>query len=252
MKYPKMIIFDYGHTLLWEPDRDPERGDRALLKHIVKNPGGYSLEEIRKQAEILFSDARAALRELGIEMSERTGRKVLYEMLGVEFSLAPLEMETVFWDGASPGAAMPGSAEMLDYINAKGIRSAVISNLTFSGEALKLRLDRLLPRNRFEFVMTSSDYMFRKPSKLLFDIAVRKSGLTPGEIWYCGDQPRKDVEGPHGAGIFPVWYDDLTVAGPGRDTGDPAPSFEFLHIHEWREMTDILEKLEKDKQNGMR
>ncbi|MBR5114328.1 MAG: HAD family hydrolase [Oscillospiraceae bacterium] len=249
MKYPKMIIFDYGHTLLWEPGWDPERGDRALFEHITRNPGGYSLEEIRKQAEIIFNDTRMSLRELGIEMSARTRDKVLYELLGIELSLTPLEMETVFWDGASPGDVMPGAAEMLDFINSKGIRSAVISNLTFSGEALKRRLDRLLPRNRFEFVMTSSDYMFRKPSKVLFDTAVRKSGLTPGEIWYCGDQPRKDVGGPHGAGIFPVWYDNGSIPGPGREIiADYAPPFEFLHIREWRGMTDVLETLEKENE----
>ncbi len=55
MKYPKMIVFDYGHMLLWEPGWDSERGNRSLLKYITKNPGGYALEEIRKWAEIIFN-----------------------------------------------------------------------------------------------------------------------------------------------------------------------------------------------------
>ena len=246
MKYPKMIIFDYGHTLLCEPGWDSERGNSALLKHITKNPGGYTIEEIRKWAEIIFNDNMMSVRELGFDISGRVGDKVLYEMLGIEFALTPLEMETVFWDGASPGDTMPGTAEMLDYINSKGIRSAVISNLIWSGEALKIRFDRLLPYNKFEFVMTSSDYMFRKPSKFLFDIAIRKSGLSPDEIWYCGDNPYNDVEGAHNAGIFPVGYENDTDDRPGREKYEYNPSFDCLHIHEWREMIGVLELLEKN------
>ena len=91
--------------------------------------------------------------------------------------------------------------------------------------------------------MTSSDYMFRKPSKILFDIAIRKSGLSSDEIWYCGDNPHADVEGAHNAGIFPVWYENDTDDRPNPDKSDHIPSCEHLHIHEWHEMTELLEKL---------
>ena len=245
MKYPKMLIFDYGHTLLWEPGWDSERGNLELLKYVTENPGGYSFIDIRERAEIIFNEHIMSVRELGLDVSGRVGDRVLYELLGIKFSLTPLEMETVFWDGASAGATMPGAVEMLDYINSKGIRSAVISNLLWSSEALKIRFDRLLPNNKFEFVMTSSDYLFRKPSKILFDIAIRKSGLSPDEIWYCGDNPYADVEGAHAAGIFPVWYENDTDDRPDREKYDYDPPFECLHIYDWREMTDILEALDE-------
>lgn len=243
MKYPKMIIFDYGHTLLWEPGWDSERGNRELFKYITKNPGGYTLEDVRPMAEVIFNDHIMSVRNLGYDVSGRVGDKVLYELLGIEFSLTPVEMETVFWDGASYGDVMPGASDMLDYINSKGIRSAVISNLLWSGEALKIRFDRLLPNNRFEFVMTSSDYFFRKPSKYLFDIAIRKSGLSPDEIWYCGDNPEKDVEGAAAARIFPVWYENGTDDRPKLDKTEYTPSCDHLHIHEWCELAELLERL---------
>ncbi len=248
MNFPKMILFDYGHTLLWEPGWDAERGNRELLKYMTKNPAGYTFEEIRKQAGVIFDDNLMSVRKLGYDVPGRTGDRVLYELLGIEFSLTPLEMETVFWDGASSGDAMPGAAEMLDFLNSRGIRTAVISNLMWSGEALKIRFDRLLPNNRFEFVMTSSDYFFRKPSKYLFDIAIRKSGLSPAETWYCGDDPLKDVEGAASAGIFPVWYDNGTDDRANPDRSVHTPSCEYLHIHEWREMTEVLEGMSDKKQ----
>ena len=146
MKYPQMIIFDYGHTLLYEPGWDAVRGNAELLKYVTKNPNNCTLEDVRKGAELIFGKHVENIRRIGYDVSGQIGDKVLYEYLGIEFSLSPLEMETVFWDAASAGAIMPDADKLIDYLNQSGIRTAVISNLLWSGEALKKRLDRLLPQ----------------------------------------------------------------------------------------------------------
>jgi len=43
MNKPKMIIFDYGHTLCNEPGFDSLKGNNALLKHATKNPNNYTI-----------------------------------------------------------------------------------------------------------------------------------------------------------------------------------------------------------------
>ncbi len=48
------------------------------------------------------------------------------------------------------------------------------------------RINRLLPKNNFEFIITSSNYIFRKPNKRIFDLALEKAGLQPDEVWYIG------------------------------------------------------------------
>lgn len=249
MKYPKMIIFDYGHTLLYEPDWDAVRGNAELLKYAVKNPNSCTLEDVRKAAELIYGEHIENVRRIGYDISGQVGDRVLYEYLGIEFSLTPLEMETVFWDGASAGAVMPGADKMLDYINQSGIRSAVISNLLWSGEALTERLKRLLPNNRFEFVMTSSDYFMRKPNRILYDIALKKAGLPADRVWYCGDNPRADIEGAAQAGIYPIWYDNDTDKGYKDRSGERLPECEHMHIREWSEMIDLLEALKLNKEN---
>lgn len=243
MKYPKMILFDYGHTLLYEPDWNPVRGNEELLKHVTKNPNNCTLEDVRKNAELIFGKHIENVRKIGYDISGQVGDKVLYEYLGIEFSLTPLEMETVFWNGASMGAIMPNADKMLDFINKNGIRSAVISNLLWSGDALTERLNRLLPNNQFEFVMTSSDYFMRKPNRILFDIAIRKSGVTSDEIWYCGDNPQADIEGAAQVGIYPVWYDNDTDKDYKDRSNEHLPQCEHCHIHEWNEMIDLLERI---------
>lgn len=242
MKYPKMILFDNGHTLLYEPGWDTVRGNKELLKYAVKNPNNRTLDDVLKGAELIYGKHAESVRRIGYDISAQVGNKVLYEYLGIEFSLTPLEMETVFWNGASMGAIMPNADKILDYINNNGIRSAVISNLLWSGAALTERFNRLLPNNRFEFVMTSSDYFVRKPNRIMFDIALQKAGVSSDEVWYCGDNPQADIEGASQAGIYPVWYDNNTEKSKSRNN-EHLPQCEHLHIHEWNEMIDLLERM---------
>ncbi len=245
MNYPKMIIFDYGHTLLYEPDWNTDRGNKALLNFAVKNPNQYTVEDITKGAELIFGEHVAKVRKLGYDISGQIANKTLYSYLGIEFSLTPVEMETVFWDNASSGAIMPKADKLIDYLNKNGIRTAVISNLLWSGEALSNRLNRLLPDNKFEFVMTSSDYFICKPNHILFDIALQKAGLSAEDIWYCGDNPQNDVEGAAQVGIFPVWYDNSIDKDYIDRANEKQPQCEYLYINEWDEMIEVIEELKQ-------
>ena len=245
MHYPKMILFDYGHTLLYEPGWDTARGNAELLKYATKNPDHCTLDDVSRAAELIYGEHIESIRKIGYDIGSQIGNKVLYEYLGIEFSLTPQEMEKIFWNGASAGAIMPEADIMLDFLNQNGIRSAVISNTLMSGVTLSERLNRLLPGNEFEFVMTSSDYLVRKPNRILFDIALRKAGLRAGEVWYCGDNPQADIEGAAQAGIYPVWYENETEREYKDRSKESVPKCEHLHICQWREMMDLLGSIPK-------
>ena len=248
MNYPKMIIFDYGHTLLYEPDWNTDRGNEALLKYAVRNPNNCTAKDITRGAELIFGEHVTKVRMQGYDISGQIANRTLYDYLGIEFSLSPVEMETVFWDNASSGAIMPGVNNMLDYLNENGIRTAVISNLLWSGEALTNRLNILLPNNKFEFVMTSSDYFICKPNRILFDIALQKAGLSAGDVWYCGDNPQNDVESAAQVGIYPVWYDNSIDKDYIDRANEKQPKCDHLYIREWDEMINVLQKLNNKEQ----
>lgn len=88
VSYPKMILFDYGHTLLYEPGWDPVRGNERLLQYATKNPGNCTLEDVRRAAEWIFGEHVEAVRKMGYEICGRVADKTLYEYLGIEFSLS--------------------------------------------------------------------------------------------------------------------------------------------------------------------
>lgn len=235
---PKMIMFDYGHTLLWEKDFDFRRGYRAIFEFVSENRSGADSDELWQLSEGIFSSADAC-RKLGYELHEFPLLRCTTEALGIKFSIPIEKVEQILWENASKGGKMPHIDELLEYLKAEKIRTAVISNIGWSGGALKERIDRMIPENEFEFVIASSEYAIRKPNPLLFKAALQKAGLEPDEVWYCGDNIAADVVGAHGAGIFPVYY-DCKAEKSAHAKCDIEPDFEYLHINDWRELIDTL------------
>jgi len=242
LKKPKMVIFDYGHTLVYEDNWDGLKGQKALMEYCVYNKNNLTAEQIADFSDNLFSDM-AVGRKHGLEYHAHKYQQMLNEYLQIEINLPPVKYEEIFWDNAAPAHPMPHIKETLEYLKNIKMRTAVISNISFSGEALKNRINKVLPENNFEFMLASSEYIFRKPGKLIFELALRKANLEASEVWYCGDSVDFDVEGAKSAGIFPVWYDS-EIDCWYRERGDRRiPEFEHLHITDWRELIAILEKL---------
>lgn len=243
MQKPKMILFDYGDTLLCEPDFDGVRGMQALFPYMTKNSERCTPEDLSAASFALFEEC-AAVREMGFELHEWNLNRLLFGSRGIEFSVPEDQVEQIFWEHACPGAVMPNTAEMLDFLHVKGIRMGVISNIGWSSCALTHRLNRLLPGNYFEFVMTSADYMVRKPDLRLFKAACYRAALPPEKIWFCGDNFRCDVEAAAKAGMQSIWYDFCSLEkSRSEKNADAEVVVPYLHIHDWRELVEILKML---------
>ena len=85
--------------------------------------------------------------------------------------------------------------------------------------------------------------MFRKPNPMLFELALKKAGLAPADVWFCSDNIKADIEGSATVGIFPIWYDDKEMENPWRGLNENAiPTCDHLHIHDWAELVDLLKR----------
>ena len=210
MKTPKMVLFDYGQTLVAEQKFDGIKGTEALLQYAVKNKYHLSAEQVQARAIEInqelgrFDPEKRHLFQTEIPNAMFTS--YLYESLGIEIALSSPEIDTIFWNAAAPGVPTAGIRDFLGYLKNKGIRTGVISNISYDPAEVAGRINRLLPENSFEFILTSSNYLFRKPNKRIFDLALEKAGLRPEEVWYVGDQYECDVKGALQAGLLPVWY----------------------------------------------
>ena len=233
MRLPKMILFDYGQTLVAEQKFDGVRGTRAVLQYATKNKYNLSAEQVQEHANEIN-------RELGrldpverhlmqVEIPNTMFTPYLYESVGIELSIQNGEIDRVFWDAASPGKPTDGIEAFLDFLEQKRIRTGVISNITYDQKVVSERIDRLIPNHEFEFILATSGYLFRKPSPHIFELALEKADLCAEDVWYIGDNYLCDIKGALGAGLFPVWYIgalDLPY------TEDP----EILTVSSWEEL----------------
>ena len=253
VKKPEMILFDYGRTLLYQPGFSTSNGNKAIYRYINRNPHHISLEEYDETIVELFAkikDERGPI----LEIHEHNFLKLAMEYMDISFSVSIEEAEEIIMNGISEGGIMPHADRLIDYLNERGIRTGVISNNCFSSNALKKLFDRLLPRNKFEFVMASSDYIFRKPHSMMFDIALQKAGLTADKVWYCGDSIEADVNGANYVGMFPVLYEGMTDDEPNpfaHQNDNLTIDFEHLHITDWNELVDVLERMGCDNERTM-
>ena len=163
--------------------------------------------------------------------------KYLYESQGIEITLSPEEIDSVFWDAAAPGKPTEGIREFLTFLKENRIRTGVISNITYCGNAVSKRINDCIPDNNFELIIATSEYMYRKPNKHIFELALEKAELQPEEVWYIGDQYQCDIDGAGAAGLFPVWY-------IGTIDMKYEPKEDILTIEHWKELIDLIKKLD--------
>jgi len=237
MKKPKMILFDYGQTLVNEQKFDGVKGTQAVLNYAIKNRYNKTAEEVQAYADELnreigrFDPQKRHMFEY--EMPNYMFSAFLYESLGIELSLTPAERDTVFWDAAAPGQPTEGILEFLGFLRRESIRTGVLSNITYCGSAVEKRIRECIPDNDFEFIIATSEYLYRKPNRHIFELALEKAQLKPDDVWFAGDQYQCDVVGARNAGIFPVWYKGAMELEQ-ENTGD------VLSIVSWKELEERI------------
>lgn len=234
MRKPKMILFDYGQTLVNEKKFDGIAGTNAVLQYAAKNKYNHTAEDVQTaanaiNAELGRSDPKRR-HLVQVEVPNHMFTAFLYQSMGIELSLTHQDIDRIFWNAASPGVPSDGIEGFLTFLEEKNIRTGVISNITYCGEVVEERISNLLPKHNFEFIIVTSEYMFRKPNKRIFELALEKAGLQPEDVWYIGDNYLCDVVGARKAGIFPVWYIGATSNPQGED--------DVLTISHWDELKE--------------
>ena len=246
MNKPKMVLFDYGNTIITETIHGFDKGNEALLKSAVKNPLNITIKELQSKADEVI---KGISKRMGCnnrfyqpyELSWASINRYIYEYFDIEFDESYEELEWIYWNNATSAKPSENIERLLEYLYENNIKTGVVSNIMLSGNSLKRRIQEILPENHFAFVIASSEYIYRKPEKEIFEMALIKSGLSANEVWFCGDNPICDIEGALNLNIQPVWYKktfkekcDLKMTLQGG----------YIEINDWLELRDIIERCE--------
>lgn len=85
-----------------------------------------------------------------------------------------------------------------------GFKMAAISNWDTSFERT---LKSLGVAEYFEFIIASCDAGVSKPDIRIFEFALQKAGVQPGDVWYLGDQIEVDIEPAKQLGLKTILVD---------------------------------------------
>lgn len=239
LKKPEMILFDFGDTILInETEPDFVHGTKKVME-LADNTNGVSPEEVQIFADslvkILFEDRKNQI----IQVNEQCFNRFLYGYFGIQFSREPLELERAFWNHTYHFKPAPGITELFDFLDEQGIRKAILSNNAFEESTLRQELCRHFPGKEFEFIISTADYCFRKPSPFIFNLALKMAGLEKGKVWYAGNSLLSDVAGADSAGIFPVWYNSIN-----EKPDDKYRHINYMEIPCWYQLVESLKEME--------
>jgi putative hydrolase of the HAD superfamily len=232
------VLFDLGNTLLHFDGAWPEvmqAADAELLSYLQQE--GFQLDpeafirEFRKRLDeyyvqresefVEYTTAlvlRTLLTELGNgRVDDQRLRPALKRLYAVSQAHWKLE------DDAVP---------MLEALKAAGHKLAIISNAS-DDEDVQTLVDNAHIRPYFDLVLSSAACGIRKPNPRIFEIALERLGLQPGQAAMVGDTLGADILGARNAGLYSIWITRRADTPDNRDHDDTiAPDAQIATLAE--------------------
>ncbi|HEY6395320.1 MAG TPA: HAD-IA family hydrolase [Candidatus Binataceae bacterium] len=200
----RALLFDFGGTLAFldyellarEFSRDGLKLD-ALTLELAEYEGRAALDRHltagnRSDANVYEHFFRGWMQAAGIppEQIKECGDRFLQ-----------IHREATLWR-----VVRPGTLEALEKLRSAGFRLAIVSNAEGQVEGDARRFG-LAPY--FETIVDSHIVGVAKPDPRIFEIALKRLGVGPGEVRYAGDIFSIDMLGARAAGIEGRLIDQL-------------------------------------------
>jgi HAD superfamily hydrolase (TIGR01509 family) len=239
---PAAVLFDLFDTLvLLDRSRLPEvqikgkpRRTTAGHLHRVFEPyaPGLSLEDF---VEALFWSWQEAERLRGEDHREVAAPErfaLMFGRLGLDPAQLPSEalplLLATHMRELSKAVVFPEHHGDLLRALRRRHRLAVVSNFDYTPTARHV-LEREGIVDLFDSVVISDEVGWRKPKPVIFERALQRLGITPGEALFVGDRADIDVAGARGVGMPSAW---INREGAALPEGMAPPEFEIRDLAE--------------------
>lgn len=231
------VLFDLFDTLvLFDRERLPEieingKRVRSTAGHMFPlfrpYAPGVSLERFYDALLWSWQEAEkirnADHREVGAV--ERFG--FLFRHLGLGPSAVPPEalqrLLGIHKRYLAQAAVFPEPHRALLHQLAGRYRLGLVSNFDYAPTAHFI-LERENVADLFETVVVSDEVGWRKPKPIIFQTALARMGIGPGDALFVGDRAEIDVAGAQGVGMRVAW---INREGEPLPADIPAPDYEI-------------------------
>jgi putative hydrolase of the HAD superfamily len=211
----KVILFDFGDTLVSFEDFDYEASLRALYRKLVENDIKVSYEKFRatyfKVREQLYKETNASLKEVNFCV------RVASVLSELGFKLSPKDPKVIssveaFMESLKESLKLDlQTPEILRRLKEK-YKLGLVSNFAYP-PTIKQVLAKFGLLKFFDVVVVSGDIGWRKPSPKIFEAALKELKVNALETVFVGDAPFHDIAGAGRLGMKTIL---LTPSDKGK------------------------------------
>ena len=197
------VIFDIDGTIY-----DYGANDKVAVKKLCE----FAEKNLNTDEKIFLEVYDAAKKVVKEKLTDGGSRhsRVLYfqtvlELLGKNSFLHIHEMYDVYWNAFLQGMKpFDGLPEFIRKLKDAGKKIALCTDMTAQIQYRKI--ERLGLSNFIDFMVSSEETGMEKPSRVMFELALKKLNVRPENAAYFGDSLERDIEGAAKVGIAPFWY----------------------------------------------
>lgn len=202
----KAVFFDFFNTLVYfDPPREKHYADTAAEFGVRISPQAVAAALPEADAWWRSENSRSPIKD-----REQAGKFDAYRGYGLrilkdaENTVSPDQALQMLAKAFALGFNLENFADSLPALQAlkvKNIQTGVISNI---GEQIDSYLDKAGFTGYITHKVTSFEAGYDKPQPQIFQLALKKAGVTAAEALFVGDQYDLDVLGARSAGIKPI------------------------------------------------
>jgi putative hydrolase of the HAD superfamily len=134
---------------------------------------------------------------------------------------------------------LPGAQKVLAELKRAGFLLGLVTNTSLPHSMIATEFQQLGLYDYFDTVVCSSEIVFRKPDRAMFDVALRSLNVSPGDALFVGDDYHADIVGAKQAGIKAVWLNPARLPVPGN----VVPDYDIAGLEEILKFVEISDKL---------
>jgi len=211
----RAILFDRGETLVHFGETNYDAGQKVLLSS-VRPINALDRAAFDRFEDEFFEKIDLYRHQANLECNLLHYYELLSRYFGVQFDKSHEELCRQYHLAAENLSVLPGAQKVLAALKNAGFLLGLVTNTSLPHSAIKAEFDRLALYDYFDTVVCSSEIVFRKPDRAMFDVALRSLNVAPADAMFVGDDYRADVVGAKNVGLKTVWLNPQRQAIPGE------------------------------------
>lgn len=231
------ILFDRGNTLVQFGETDYDAGQKLILASVLP-PNAVNAAFLDRFEDEFFERLDFYREHANLECNLLHYYELMARYFGIQFDKPYEELCRRYHFVAERISTVSGAQHVLAELQRAGFHLGLVTNTSLPHSIIVEEFQRLSLYDYFDTVVCSSEIVFRKPDRAMFDVALRALKVSPEEAIFVGDDYHADVIGAHKVGTKTAWLNPKRNRAPG----ELKPDYDIAGLEEILELTEIKSK----------